>query len=159
MPRKAKPPRPVVAPPQPVGPPWFRDICAGYLRTLHRRGRRPRTLRAYLSELRACGHWLEDEAISDAKQLTGAHLELWQDYRAGVVKPGTAKLSAAAVRGALRWAAIQEPPLIAAALWLRVVTARIARSRFLGATLVAGGKGGSQTRSSEKKMSRHLLIP
>jgi integrase/recombinase XerD len=125
MPRKAKPIRPTTTEPlEPLGPPWFREICTGYLRSLHRRGRRPMTLRAYISELRACGRWLESEGINDPNQLTGAHLELWQDFRAGVIKPGTQKLAAAAVRGALRWAATQEPPLIASPLWLRVVTTR-----------------------------------
>jgi site-specific recombinase XerD len=111
----------------PVGPAWWREMCAGYLAFLARKGRRPRTGIAYLAELRACGRWLEDQAIRHADQLTGQHLEQWQDFRAGVVAPRTQQVAAAAVRGLLRWATTQEPPLCAPTLWLRVTTTRTGR--------------------------------
>lgn len=111
---------------QTTGPLWFREMCAGYLRSLPRKGRRPNTVRAYLAELQPFGRWLEREAIAAADQLTGQHLELWQDFRAGEVVPKTQQVSAAAVRGALRWAATQEPPLCPPILWLRVTTPRTA---------------------------------
>jgi integrase/recombinase XerD len=126
-PRKWKPPQPVATPPEPLGPPWFREVCAGYLQSLHRRRRRPRTLRTYTSELRACGRWLESEGINDAEQLTGDLVERWQDFRATVIKPGTQKLAAAVMRGALRWAAMREPPLVSPTLWLRVITVQISQ--------------------------------
>jgi site-specific recombinase XerD len=63
----------------------------------------------------------------DVEQLTGSGIERWQDYRAGVVVPGTQQVSASAIRGALRWAATQEPPLCAPTLWLRLTTPRTAR--------------------------------
>jgi site-specific recombinase XerD len=111
----------------PVGPAWWREMCAGYLAFLARKGRRPRTGIAYLAELRACGRWLEDQAIRHADQLTVQHLEQWQDFRAGVVAPRTQQVAAAAVRGVLRWATMQEPALCAPTLWLRVTTTRTGR--------------------------------
>ncbi len=110
----------------PVGPPWFCDMCAGWLASLHRKGRRPKTLIAYLFELRPWGRWLEQQAIVDAHQLTGGDMDRWQDFRAGVIAPGTQQLAAAAVRGLLRWAAMQEPPLCPPTLWLHVSTPRLA---------------------------------
>jgi integrase len=68
---------------------------------------------------------LRARPISEAALLTGTHLERWQDFRATVVTPGTQKLAAAAVRGALRWAATREPALVSPALWLRIESIRI----------------------------------
>jgi integrase/recombinase XerD len=114
-------------PAQIVGPPWWREICAGYLRSITRKGRRPNTVLAYIFELRACGRWLDQEAIRDAEQLSGRHLEEWQDFRATEVAPATQQLAATAVRAALRWAAMQVPPLCPPPLWLHVITARRGR--------------------------------
>lgn len=107
---------------QTTGPLWFREMCAGYFAFLRRRGRRRNTLIAYMAELGPCGRWLEHEAITDAAQLTGQHLERWQDFRAGEVVPRTQQIAAAALRGVLRWAATQEPPPCSPTLWLRVTT-------------------------------------
>jgi integrase/recombinase XerD len=109
------------------GPLWFREIAAGHLASLRRKGRRPNTLTAYKYELRALGHWLDREAIANAEQLTGQQLERWQDFRAGEVVPRTQQIAATAVRAALRWAAIQEPPMAAPTLWLRISTPHTAR--------------------------------
>jgi integrase/recombinase XerD len=106
------------------GPAWWREISVGYLAHLARKGRRPNTMRAYGAELLAFGRWLDRQGIPDVSQLTGGHLERFQDERAGAVKPKTQQVSASALRGLLRWAATQEPPLSAAALWLRVTMPR-----------------------------------
>ena len=110
---------------QTLGPVWWREMCAGYLAFLRRRGRRPNTLVAYMAELGPCGRWLEREAITDSAQLTGQHLEQWQDFRAGEVVPRTQQVAAAAVRGVLRWAATQEPPPCSPTLWLRLTTPHV----------------------------------
>ena len=110
-----------------IGPPWFRDISTGYLAHLHRKGRRPNTLTAYRFELQAFARWLELESIADAEQLTGRRLEDFQDWRAGQVVAKTQQVSASAVRGALRSAASQEPPLCSPALCFRLTTPRTGR--------------------------------
>lgn len=82
---------------QTVGPEWFREICAGYLRWLARKGRRPNTLIAYQAELQPLGRWLEREAITSADQLTGQHIEdhleelLEQRSRPGTPRQGRAE--------------------------------------------------------------------
>jgi integrase/recombinase XerD len=114
-------------PASPAGPPWFRDVSAGFLAHLARKGRRPNTLTAYSFELLAFGRWLDREAVTDVETLTGSRIERWQDFRAGEVVPKTQQVSASAVRGALRWAATQEPSLCAPTLWLRLTTPRTAR--------------------------------
>jgi integrase len=77
----------------------------------------------------AFGRWLDQEESSiDVEHLSGRHLERFQDWRAERVKPKTQQLSASAIRGLLRWAAIQEPPLLSATLWLRVTMPRIGRA-------------------------------
>jgi site-specific recombinase XerD len=110
-----------------VGPQWWRHMCAAYLAHLHRKGRRPNTLLAYGYELLAFGRWLEQVAIADVDQLTGGHLERFQDWRASTIKPKTQQVSATAVRGVFKWAATQEPPLSSPALWLHIVMPRVGR--------------------------------
>jgi len=108
----------------PAGPPWWEEWCAGYLAHLARKGRRPNTRKAYLFELRAFGRWLELVSIANPDQLTGAHLDRFQDWRAGQIVPKTQQVSASALRGVFRWASIQAPPLVDATLWLRLTTPR-----------------------------------
>jgi integrase/recombinase XerD len=108
----------------PAGPPWWEEVCGGFLANLARKGRRPNTTKAYLFELRAFGRWLELVGITQSSQLTGAHLDRFQDWRAVKVVPKTQQVSAAAVRGAFRWASVQSPPLVDATLWMRLTTPR-----------------------------------
>jgi integrase/recombinase XerD len=109
---------------QPLGPPWWRELCTGYLLWLVRKGRMRGTLVNYAGDLRFCGRWLEQEGITGAEQLTGSQLERWQDLRATQIAPSSLHIAVAAVRGVLRWGASQDPPLVAPALWLRMITAR-----------------------------------
>jgi len=85
------------------------------------------TLATYGHGLASCGAWLEQEGVAQVEHLTGSHLDRWQDFQATVTKARTQQCYAAAVRGALRWAALQEPPLVGSTLWLRITTPRAGR--------------------------------
>lgn len=103
-------------------PDWWVELSAGYLRSLVRRGRRPRTSKAYVTPLLNFGCWLQGAGIKTSSDLSRAHLEAWQDEsRAGRLKPGTQRLASVVIRGALKWAADEEVPLSSPTLWLRVV--------------------------------------
>jgi len=107
-----------------VGPPWFRDLCASFLRYLVRKGRRPNTAKTYTYAFGDLGAWLDGEGIADAEHLTGSALERWQDTFATTHKASSQHVYAAAARSALKWAAMQEPPLAPPTLWLRLVIPR-----------------------------------
>lgn len=112
---------------QRLGPPWFQEICEGYLRHLKRKGRRPNTFVAYGYAFLDFSRWLDSQAIADSEHLTGADLERWQDALAGRSLPSTGQMYAAAMRGCLRFGATREPALCSASLWMHVSTPRTAR--------------------------------
>ena len=108
-------------------PDWWAHLCAGYLASLVRRGRRPNTRIAYSFELRDFGFWLQHADIGSLTELTATHIEAWQDDQEGRKAPRTRQVAAAALRGALRWATDQGLPLSSPTLWLRIVRCRAPR--------------------------------
>jgi site-specific recombinase XerD len=107
-------------------PGWWGEIRDGFLRSLRRRNRRPNTEKSYRYELGTFGAWLAEQGINSLPELQPAHLEAWQDLmleRRAAPRSQIVKISA--LRGCLKWAALQELPLSKPTLWLRLESPRV----------------------------------
>jgi integrase/recombinase XerD len=101
-------------------PKWWSELSTGYLRSLARRGRRPKTQKSYRLILHGFGRWLYHAEVGTLSDLNRGHIEAWQDDLQRRLKPGTQKLDATVLRQALKWAANEDLPLSTPTLWLRV---------------------------------------
>lgn len=106
-----------------VGPLWWQALGAGYLRSLARRGRRPRTFKAYHTPLQDFGRWLERSDIKTIGDLDRLHVEAWQDDSHRLAT-STQRLAGVVIRNALKWAAEEELPLSTPMLWSKVIPRR-----------------------------------
>jgi integrase/recombinase XerD len=105
-------------------PAWVQQLEDGFLRYLTRRGRRPKTLRAYHYEIQDFAAWLEGTGIASLAELKRSHIEEWQDDVASRKRPKTQQVAASALRGLLKWCADQELPMSNLMLYLRVDSPR-----------------------------------
>lgn len=104
-------------------PAWWAALCEAYLRSLTRRGRRPKTIETYHWELRGLGAWLTQHGVQRPEDITGAELEAWQDELCQRARPNTQQVAAYAARGLLKWAGRRG--LVDPGLWERVDVPRV----------------------------------
>jgi site-specific recombinase XerD len=109
-------------------PAWLQLLEDGYLRALHRRGRRPKTLQAYHYELQDFFQFVTDAGVSNLLELRRPHLEQWQDEVASRKALKTQQVAATAVRGLLKWCADQELAMANPMLYLRLDSPRVPSS-------------------------------
>jgi len=107
-------------------PLWWADVRDGFLRSLRRRNRRPNTLKSYRYELGAFGAWMEERGVKSLVEIRGPDIEAWQDHMVERnIAPSSQIVRISALRGCLKWAALQELPLASPTLWLRIESPRV----------------------------------
>lgn len=103
-----------------TGPPWYRELCDGWRRSLARRGRARSTFRTYGWLLRDLGRWLDHCRVDRAEDLVAEVLYSWQDELIERGQgPHTRAIAATVLRGVLRWGA-REGLGVPVGLWERV---------------------------------------
>lgn len=118
-----------VVKPAGAGPAWYVEMTAGWLRSLVRRGRTPKTQRTYAYVARDFGRWLDGARIAAPGDLVIAQLQAWQDdLVARPLAQHTQAVHTNAIRGLLRWAA-REGLGITPGLWEHVDVVRIPKSQ------------------------------
>lgn len=98
------------------------DLADDFFRALRRQGRSPNTIRNYgwgIEDLRDFLERSQDPAIADMSRLTRDQLEKWQDDQLRHLKARSRALAVTAVRGLLKWAALNDRQ-VDANLWLRL---------------------------------------
>lgn len=108
-------------------PAWWAELSEGFTRSLLRKGRRPNTPRAYGSELRDFGRWLDTHQVHSLMDLGRLEIQAWQDDLRTRKQPRTQQVASSAVRGLLKWAADEELPTSSPGLWLRIEQQRAPR--------------------------------
>lgn len=103
----------------PIGPPWYLDLCDGWRRHLARRGRSSATLRIYGTLMRDFGRHLLHCRVEHAEDLIPAVLYTWQDGLLERVGRSMQASAASVLRGLLRWGA-RESYGVPQGLWERV---------------------------------------